>query len=617
MREDNVPVFEDEQLNIAVLEKMLNTDTSFDEFAISWLKFHCTNMSAIDAGVLLIRNSESHIFKPEAKWPLKSDVRQLAEIAYAVIDEKCGLIVPIEELSKIACAYPVTFKGELHGVVALQIDSLQEELANRVMSQLQWSVAWVELYLLKHESKSFDEQALRSKKAIEILAKVQSQSSSEAAIQSLISLLASDFDFDRVSYGVHEKGKTSVLAVSHTAKFGKRMGLLAAIQRAMEESFIAGEEIFFPSESSELRAIDHKALLESSESSHVLSIPVYSDGQCLCILTLEGRRQTEKYALEFIRAVATLCVPAVEDKRSAQQSIFSIVRQRGYKQLKKLFGPKYAGRKLALVLGVAALVFFSVAKGEYRLSADTVLEGEIQRVLAAPYSGYVSAASAKAGDEVKSGQVIYQLDDRELRLEKSRWLSEKAKYRHQYDNAYAKKQSADMNISRAQMEQANAQLALTDDKLNRSRVMAPFDGLILTGDLSQRLGDFVEQGEVLFELAPLDSYRIILLVEDKRINDVKLNQQGHLVMTALPGEKFPFTITSITSETEAKEGSNFFRVEAALNGDGLSDEHRASLKKLRPGMQGVGKISVDRRRLIGIWTRSFREWLSLALWKWL
>jgi hypothetical protein len=34
-------------------------------------------------------------------------------------------------------------------------------------------------------------------------------------------------------------------------------------------------------------------------------------------------------------------------------------------------------------------------------------------------------------------------------------------------------------------------------------------------------------------------------------------------------------------------------------------------------MEGVGKIEIDRRRLVWIWTHSIVDWLRLALWRWL
>jgi hypothetical protein len=55
----------------------------------------------------------------------------------------------------------------------------------------------------------------------------------------------------------------------------------------------------------------------------------------------------------------------------------------------------------------------------------------------------------------------------------------------------------------------------------------------------------------------------------------------------------------------AKDGANRFRVEARLD---------AKPERLRPGMEGVGKIEVDERRLVWIWTHSLVDRLRLWLW---
>jgi hypothetical protein len=39
--------------------------------------------------------------------------------------------------------------------------------------------------------------------------------------------------------------------------------------------------------------------------------------------------------------------------------------------------------------------------------------------------------------------------------------------------------------------------------------------------------------------------------------------------------------------------------------------------RLRPGMEGVGKIHVEERRLIWIWSHNLTEWVQLWLWSWL
>jgi hypothetical protein len=66
-------------------------------------------------------------------------------------------------------------------------------------------------------------------------------------------------------------------------------------------------------------------------------------------------------------------------------------------------------------------------------------------------------------------------------------------------------------------------------------------------------------------------------------------------------------VTKITPVSKAHDGHNTFRVEGQLAAAALS---------LRPGMHGVAKIDIDRRRMVWIWTRSFLDWARLMLWRW-
>jgi len=157
------------------------------------------------------------------------------------------------------------------------------------------------------------------------------------------------------------------------------------------------------------------------------------------------------------------------------------------------------------------------------------------------------------------------------------------------------------------MQEAESQLALVDEKLTRANIVAPFDGIIVSGDLSQLLGSPVEQGKQLFELAPLDAYRVILKVEDRDIRDVHAGQKGTLVLTGLTGEALDFEVHNV-SMAEAEDGKNVFRVEARLARSDL---------KLRPGMEGVGKIKVGEQTYAWIWTHRLTDWLRMQAWTWL
>jgi multidrug efflux pump subunit AcrA (membrane-fusion protein) len=172
----------------------------------------------------------------------------------------------------------------------------------------------------------------------------------------------------------------------------------------------------------------------------------------------------------------------------------------------------------------------------------------------------------------------------------------------------AKRDFAQVRIMGARISQAQAEIALLDEQLSRSRIQAPFDGIIMSGDLSQSLGAPVERGQVLFEVAPLDAYRVIVQVDERDIGAIEIGQRGELALSSLPGEVFPLTINTITPVSTAKEGRNYFRVEAQVE--------KVS-KRLRPGMEGVGKVEIGKRKLIWIWTHEMIDWMRLKLWSWL
>ena len=74
----------------------------------------------------------------------------------------------------------------------------------------------------------------------------------------------------------------------------------------------------------------------------------------------------------------------------------------------------------------------------------------------------------------------------------------------------------------------------------------------------------------------------------------------------LSDERLPFVVQQITPVASQADGRNFFRVEAHL---------QTSINRLRPGMEGVGKITVGENKLLWIWTHGLTDWLRTWAWK--
>jgi multidrug efflux pump subunit AcrA (membrane-fusion protein) len=201
--------------------------------------------------------------------------------------------------------------------------------------------------------------------------------------------------------------------------------------------------------------------------------------------------------------------------------------------------------------------------------------------------------------------VLAVLDDRDLLLEQEKWASERDKHSKEYQQALAIRDRANVSMMAARIAQAEAQLQLVEEQLQRTKLRAPFAGVLVSGDLSRALGAPVERGQLLFEIVPSDDYHVTLEVDEHDVSLLEKGQQASLRLTGLPEQSIDLQVSRILPVATAKDGGNHFRVEAELG---------EMPEGLRPGMQGVAKVVVGRASLLSVWTDSLIDRLRLWFW---
>uniref|UniRef100_UPI00117DAD50 efflux RND transporter periplasmic adaptor subunit n=1 Tax=Pelomonas sp. KK5 TaxID=1855730 RepID=UPI00117DAD50 len=354
----------------------------------------------------------------------------------------------------------------------------------------------------------------------------------------------------------------------------------------------------------------HARYAADSGSAALASIPLaVGASPPLAVLLFERNTGFVPAELKGMELLAGVLAPVLEHKHARDESLWAHAKRSARHAMARLTDASHPGLKLgagvlALLLLIAALV-----PVEDRVSAPAVVEGAVQRAAVAPFDGFLRDAPARAGDTVKAGQVLARMDDRELQLEKVRWETELEMAERKEREAMAQADRVNQRLSAAQANQARANLDLVLSKLARVALTAPFDAVVVKGDLSQQLGAPMEMGKTLFELAPLASWRVMLKVDERDIARVQPGQEGELVLTGAPGQRWHFTLKSVTPVSVVEEGRNYFRAEAALSDPG-------SGVQLKPNMEGVAKVVAGRRSLLWVWTHRFTDWVSLAFWQW-
>jgi biotin carboxyl carrier protein len=601
------------------LWRRLTTATSAEEMSASWGALMFDMLDEAEVCCVFLLDPESGRLRTVANWPeARIPGGALLSAAEAAVEANRGVVRGAIETAGhadgklMSVASPLAVDGQVLGAIGVELIPSSQASLRAVMRQLQWGGAWLRDALRTEEAIRKSAQYDHAVHALHSVVGVAEQEDFATAGRAAATDLANRFQCDRVSIGFLRFGRTRVCAISHSAQFSKRMSLVSMLGAAMDEAIDQRGVVVFPAAAADepMAAHRHERLARDHKVSNILTVPLYSVDRFVGAVTFERPegRGFSQVEVDVLEAVTTVLAPVLDEKRRNDRWLVVKAVEVVFNHFTRLVGPGKLMRKAVVVSALALGAFFWVATGEDRIAADAVVEGRIQRTIAAPFDGFIAETFARAGDLVAKDQLLIRLDDREMALERLRLGTEGQRQQIEYDRALASGDRAETSIRRNQIEQIQAQIELIDKQMERTRLTAPFAGLVVAGDLTQDIGSSVARGDGLLTIAPAGEFRITLRVDERRIADIEPGQVGQLLVTALPDRTFPMVVRKITPVAEYLEGATTFRVEAALETDAPG---------LQPGMEGVGKIDVAEAKLIAIWTRPMRDWVRIKSWLWL
>jgi multidrug resistance efflux pump len=594
-------------LNADTLDK-LRSGTDMAQVAAAWLSAFAKQTPGTQQGLVVMAGTGKAKFEPIAMWP--DGASPAPELMRAVDGCLKGkrMLVETGVNDNAAIAVPLLIGGQLRGVLAILADNSVQTDLRHVVEQLQWASGWIEAVVRRQRVSGNDNLVT----VIELLATSLHHTRFSEAATAVATELAGALGCELVAIGMMRGKHVRLRALSNSATFGKRATLVRLIEAAMDEAVDQQAVIAHPPlEGSPARVRRaHTALADHEGGTGLCTVPLTEQGKTIGAMLLQrsSKEGFDAGSIQIAEQAAVLVGPVLDIKRREDRWIPAKIWDSTKNVFKMLFGPRHALLKLGMIIAIAVAAFCWYATGTYRITATTVVQGKVQRVVTAPIAGYLVQAETRAGDFVTEGQIMARLEDRDIRLERLKWLGDRTKQEQEYSQAIAQRERTKMRILASQIEQSDAQISLLDQQLERMTIRAPFDGLVVSGDLSQALGAPLERGDVLFQVAPLNEYRVTMRVDERDIRDIEAGDSGPLVLSSLPATPYVVAVQRITPISSPLNGTNVFEVEASIE-DG-------PITALRPGMEGVAKIEVDERRLVSIWTRRLVLWARMTFWSW-
>jgi RND family efflux transporter MFP subunit len=152
------------------------------------------------------------------------------------------------------------------------------------------------------------------------------------------------------------------------------------------------------------------------------------------------------------------------------------------------------------------------------------------------------------GQRVRKGQVLVQLDDV---LQRAEIKQARAQVSIAQANLKRNQELVAQNFvaqrvleeTAANLQVAEAQLALSCARLSRMAVLAPFDGTV--GIRNVNIGDFVKDGADLINLEDIGSMYVDFRLPERFQGKLKLQQVVDLALDAVPGRSFKARVEAI------------------------------------------------------------------------
>jgi hypothetical protein len=422
----------------------------------------------------------------------------------------------------------------------------------------------------------------------------------------LCNALAVRFDADRVSLGWMRAPYVRLTAISHVEKFDRLSAISRALEGAMEEAADQGQALVYPAEPGVRqvqRAHESYALMQGVAA--VASVPLIDGDQVVGVISLEkmqGRWSADE--LWELGLIAQTCALPLSQLHESDRWFGA----RWWGALKGRRGapPRHSAWKLAGVLGLVGLVSLFFVPWDYRIDARLTLRSKDLVFVPAPFDGYLRQVHVDMGDKVKAGQVLMQLDTRELVLEESMAQADVLRYSREAEKAQALRQLAEMQITMARRDQSASRLALIRHQLANAKVTAPQDGVVVEGELKKNLGAPLRKGDLLLKLAQTEDSYLELEIDQADVHEVQVGSRGQFALVGRPEQRFAIEIDRIDPASTLREGKNVYLARGRLQ-EGIAPWWR-------PGMGGTARIEAGERPLIWVMTHRTVRFLREFFW---
>jgi hypothetical protein len=459
--------------------------------------------------------------------------------------------------------------GESFGGLALVIEVQDDHQIDRARVELRAFCATLALLMRPRPVVTPEGASAAELRTVAIAASATSRAGVAIA---LTNQLRAKLGCEQVAIGAVRRSRISLLSISGFADVSGRTPGSQAILGAMEECLDLGRPVTVSVARGEGEACPlHRRWSAEAEGACVATIPLREQGRPnaapVAILALR-HTPGKQFAAEDLKKIGESVATYPSALRVAEMANRSLITHAQESIAKHALGIGHRRgvlRFATTALLAVGMIWFLFGTMAHTVSTNARIAPAVVRHMTAPFDARIISATVMEGDRVKAGDVLFTLDTANLAVERARLQAAVQAALVDAEGARAKGDHALARLVEARAGVDRVSLQATERRIAESIVRAPSDGIVLRGDLRDRIGATVASGDSLLEFVPTGAMRVLLDISERDILHVAAGARAEFRPHARPDLQLHLTVERIRPAAEVHGAENVFVAEARLD----------------------------------------------------
>ena len=437
----------------------------------------------------------------------------------------------------------------------------------------------------------------------------------DRVLQAVVNGPSTVIPYERAAIALEQRGRIQLRAISGVTEFNPADPQIEALSQILqwasllrEPSLIRqhGEEI--KTDREETRAKFQHYFLQSGMRAFQ-AIPLADEEGRVGVLSFESSDPDFLTVahLEMIKVLASQATVALRNASLYKEVPFIGVLQPLIERKRKFLALEKHRRALLIATACATVLFLALFPLPLRVDGPATVAPSHAARVGAEVEGVVKQVSVKEGDLVRKGAVLGSLEDWEYRSALAAAQAKRETAITLMNRALAANDGTEAGIQQAQADYWTAEVGRAQERLERTVVRSPIDGVVATPHLENLIGRKLKLGDTFADIVDNTQALVDVTIDQNDIGLVTAGQKARIKLDGFPSRTFDGAV-AVVSPVGRLEGdtSIFYARIAVANPETL----------LRSGMQGRGKVSTGWHPAGKVFFRQPAMWIWSKLWGW-